>query len=46
MIDRDEVPASPDGRGWLIGAAFFGFTLVLAGLLVLYVLLWNGGAHT
>jgi hypothetical protein len=45
-IDLHEGSAPPSDRGWLIGLAFVGFTIVIAALFVLYVLAWDGGAHT
>jgi hypothetical protein len=46
VIDGNEVATTPEGRGWWIAAVFVGFAILAAILLVLYVLLWDGGAHT
>jgi hypothetical protein len=45
-MEHDEGTASPEDRGWWIAAIFVILTLVVAMLFVVYVLLWNGGAHT
>jgi hypothetical protein len=45
-MDHDESTATPASHGWWIAATFVGVTLVFAILFVLYVLLWDGGAHT
>jgi hypothetical protein len=44
-MDHDE-SSSSEGRGWWIAVIFVGGSLALAILLALYVLLWDGGAHT
>jgi hypothetical protein len=42
----DRSATSAEDHGWWIAAIFVSAGIVLAILLVLYVLLWNGGAHT
>jgi hypothetical protein len=45
-MDVDETKAAPASRDWLIAATFVAIGLVAAILFTLYVLLWDGGAHT
>ena len=45
-MDLHEGAAPPDDRGWWIALMFVGFALVLAILFAVYVLAWDGGAHT
>jgi hypothetical protein len=45
-MDRSEGTASSEDRGFWIATIFVGFVFVAAILLTLYVLLWDGGAHT
>jgi hypothetical protein len=45
-MDRNEEAAAREGHGWWIAATFFSLVLVAAILFVMYVLLWDGGAHT
>lgn len=45
-MDVHESAAPPDDRGWLIALLFVGAALVLAILFAVYVLAWEGGAHT
>jgi hypothetical protein len=46
LAASDQGPASGEDSGFRIAAIYFGL-LILAGLLfALYVLLWDGGAHT
>jgi hypothetical protein len=44
-IDYEEPTPGADKAFW-IAVAFVGTTLVLALLFVIYVLAWDGGAHT
>jgi hypothetical protein len=44
-VDPSEATASPDDRWW-IAAVFVAFLLVAAILFTVYVLAWDGGAHT
>jgi hypothetical protein len=46
LTASDQGPASAGSSGFRIAAIYFGL-VILAGLLfTLYVLLWDGGAHT
>jgi hypothetical protein len=45
-LDRSEGTAPPNDRAWLIAAAFVALVLVVGFLLAVYVLAWDGGAHT
>ena len=45
-LDLSERGAPPEDRAWQIAAAFVVTVLLLGALLALYVLLWDGGAHT
>ena len=45
-LDRSEGTAPPDDHAWLIAAIFVAFVLVVGLLLAVYVLAWDGGAHT
>lgn len=38
--------ATAEGRGFMIAVIFVGFALAMAVLFAVYVLAWNGGAHT
>jgi hypothetical protein len=46
MTESQEGPASRDDDGSWFAAVFFGVTIAAAILFTLYVLLWDGGAHT
>jgi hypothetical protein len=46
MTYSNEGPASQDNGGSWLAAIFFGLTVAAAILFTLYVLLWDGGAHT
>jgi hypothetical protein len=46
MTDRNEGSAAQENTGSWNAAIFVGLLLVAAALFALYVLLWNGGAHT
>jgi hypothetical protein len=45
-MDQGDNATSAGDRGWWIAAIFVGGVLVLAILFAVYVLLWDGGAHT
>ncbi len=45
-LDRSEGIAPPEDRAWWIAAAFVALILFLGLLLAVYVLAWDGGAHT
>jgi hypothetical protein len=45
-LDRSEGTAPPQDHAWRIAAVFVAFVLVVGFLLALYVLAWDGGAHT
>jgi hypothetical protein len=45
-LDRSEGTAPPDDRAWWIAAIFVALVLVAGFLLAVYVLAWDGGAHT
>ena len=45
-LDRSEGTEPPEDRAWWIAAAFVAFVLVVGLLLAVYVLAWDGGAHT
>ena len=42
----DDGTTGPDPNAWLIVLAFVGLAVLLAILLAIYVLAWDGGAHT
>jgi hypothetical protein len=50
--ETDDQRTTDDGEGWSdvhgfqIALVFFGLTVLAAILLAIYVLAWNGGAHT
>ncbi len=44
--DLDESGAPPHDRAWLIALVFVGTAFLLAVLFTIYVLAWDGGAHT
>jgi len=46
MTESTEGPTSRDDEGSWFAALFFGVTIAAAILFTLYVLLWDGGAHT
>jgi len=46
MTDSYEGPTSRDNGGSWFAAIFFGLIVAAAILFTLYVLLWDGGAHT
>jgi len=46
MTETNEGPATRDDEGSWFAALFFGVTIAAAILFTLYVLLWDGGAHT
>ncbi len=46
MTDSNAGPASPDDSGSWFAAIFFALAVAAAILFTLYVLLWDGGAHT
>lgn len=46
MTTSNEGSASGEATGSWFPAIFFGLVIVLAVLFTLYVLLWDGGAHT
>lgn len=45
-LDVAHGPAPTEDRAWQIAAAFVVMVLLLGALLALYVLAWDGGAHT
>ena len=45
-LDLHEGAPPADDRGWLIAAGFVAFVLLVAVMLAVYVLVWDGGAHT
>ena len=45
-LDRSEGTAPPEDNAWWIAAIFVALVLVVGFLLALYVLAWDGGAHT
>jgi hypothetical protein len=45
-LDLSEGSASSEDRAWRIAALFVAFVLVVGFLLAVYVLAWDGGAHT
>ncbi len=45
-LSPHEGAATPDDRAWRIAVGFVGFALVMAILFTVYVLAWDGGAHT
>jgi hypothetical protein len=45
-LDLSRGPAPTEDRAWQIAAAFVVTVLLLGALLALYVLAWDGGAHT
>jgi hypothetical protein len=42
----DDGTSMPEGRAFQIALIFFGVTILLAILFAIYVLAWDGGAHT
>ena len=44
--DLHESAAPPDDHAWWIALIFVGSAVVLAILFTVYVLVWDGGAHT
>jgi hypothetical protein len=46
MTESNKGPASGDDGGSWFAAIFFGLLVAAAVLFTLYVLLWDGGAHT
>jgi hypothetical protein len=45
-LDLPEGSAPPDDNAWRIAAVFVAVVLLFGALLALYVLAWDGGAHT
>ncbi len=45
-MNHGDDATSAEDRGWWIAVIFVGSALALAILFTLYVLLWDGGAHT
>ena len=45
-LDRSEEPCRQQDHAWWIAAIFVAFVLVVGLLLAVYVLAWDGGAHT
>jgi len=45
-VDLHEGEVPPEDGGWKIAVMFVGFALVVAILFTVYVLAWDGGAHT
>ena len=45
-LDLSQGSAPPNDHAWRIAAIFVAGVLVFGALLALYVLLWDGGAHT
>jgi hypothetical protein len=46
MAESDEAPASGEDSGSWTGVIFFGLLSLAAILFTVYVLAWDGGAHT
>jgi hypothetical protein len=41
-----DAPTGPDPNAWKVAAIVIGVSLLLGLLLAVYVLAWDGGAHT